>query len=261
VKRLRESLAIYLGVLLFVIVCLCWSLISLPAYYVLPRRIGAAFGRRGIMSGYRVFLWGIQALGVYRVDLRAISALRNEPALILAPNHPQIIDAILILSQHPNVICVMKAQLMGNILFGPGSRLARFISNDAPRRIILQAVESLREGGMLLLFPEGTRTVQNPVNPFQHTVGAVSKHAQVPVQTLLIETDSPYMSKGWSPLRWAPLPVTYRVRLGRRFEPPANVRVFTEELEQYFRTELQHSLQSGWLARRAAGVSELRADT
>jgi 1-acyl-sn-glycerol-3-phosphate acyltransferase len=251
VTRLRESLAIYLGVLLFVVTCLCWSVIALPAYYILPRRTGAAFGRRGIMSGYRVFAWGIQALGVYRLDLRAIRALRDEPALILAPNHPQIIDAILILSRHPNVICVMKAQLMHNILFGPGSKLARFIANDAPRRIILKAVESLREGGMLLLFPEGTRTVQNPVNPFQHTVGAVSKHAQVPVQTLLIEADSPYMSKGWSPLRWAPLPVTYRVRLGRRFEPPANVRAFTEELEQYFRTELQHSLQSGWLADRA----------
>jgi len=261
VKRLRESLAIYLGVLLFVAVCLCWSLIALPAYYVLPRRAGAAFGRRGITAGYRVFACGIQALGVYRHDLRAIHALRDEPALILAPNHPQIIDAILILSQHPNVICVMKAQLMSNILFGPGSRLARFIANDAPRRIILQAVESLREGGLLLLFPEGTRTVQNPVNPFQHTVGAVSKRSQVPVQTLLIETDSPYMSKGWSPLRWAPLPVTYRVRLGRRFEPPANVRAFTEELEQYFRTELQHSLQSGWLARRAAGAGKLQADT
>jgi 1-acyl-sn-glycerol-3-phosphate acyltransferase len=261
VRRLLEGLAIYLGVLLFVVTCLCWSVIALPAYYVLPRRSGAAFGRRGIMSGYRVFSWGVQALGVYRVDLRAIRELRHERALILAPNHPQIIDAIFILSEHPNVICVMKAQLMRNILFGPGSKLARFIANDAPRRIILQAVESLREGGLLLLFPEGTRTVQNPVNPFQHTVGAVSKHAQVPVQTLLIETDSPYMSKGWSPLKWAPLPVTYRVRLGRRFEPPTNVRAFTEELEQYFRGELRHSLQSGWLAHRAADAGKFQADT
>ena len=36
----------------------------------------------------------------------------------------------------------------------------------------------------------------------------------------------------------ARLPLTYRVRLGRRFEPPRDVRAFTAELERYFTREL-----------------------
>jgi 1-acyl-sn-glycerol-3-phosphate acyltransferase len=35
--------------------------------------------------------------------------LRGGPPLILAPNHPALIDALLILTRHPNLVCVMKS--------------------------------------------------------------------------------------------------------------------------------------------------------
>jgi hypothetical protein len=60
----------------------------------------------------------------------------------------------------------------------------------------------------------------------------------VPVQTILIETDSRYLSKGWSVFRVAPMPIHYRVRLGRRFDPPQNTHRFMAELEHYFAHEL-----------------------
>ena len=34
------------------------------------------------------------------------------------------------------------------------------------------------------------------------------------------------------------LPLSCRIRLGRRFEPPSNVQAFTAEIEAYFRAEL-----------------------
>ena len=69
------------------------------------------------------------------------------------------------------------------------------------------------------------------------------------MQTLIIDTDSPYLSKGWPLFRRPKLPITYRVRLGRRFEPPADVRAFTLELERYYTDELAGALQSTWLAK------------
>ena len=75
--------------------------------------------------------------------------------LILAPNHPSLIDAIVILSHHPNLSCVMKADLMGNILLGPGARLARFMHNGSPRQMVREAGADVRRGGLVLLFPEG----------------------------------------------------------------------------------------------------------
>jgi 1-acyl-sn-glycerol-3-phosphate acyltransferase len=215
----------------------------------LPARIGTAVGRRGIMGGFRLYSWSLSLTRTYRLDLRAIDTLKGGPPVILAPNHPSLIDALLILTRHPNLVCVMKSQLMKNVFLGSGSRLARFVRNDSPRQMVKESVAHLRAGGVLLLFPEGTRSTQWPINPLVASVGLIAKHAQVPVQTLVIETDSPFLSKGWPLFKRPELPITYRVRLGRRFDPPADVPAFTQQLEQYYRSSLEGALQSRWLKR------------
>lgn len=239
-----DYLKIYLGVPLLGLICLAWSLIALPAQFLLPPAWRAAFGRGGISGGFRGYVMVLRAFGLYRIDTTALDALRHERAVVLAPNHPSLIDAVVLLAYHPNMVCVMKASLGRNLFLGAGARLAQFVSNTPPRRMIGEAVAALRSGAVLLLFPEGTRTVRDPVNPFQLTVGAIAKHAQAAVVPVLIEADSAYLSKGWPLFRVPVLPVTYRVRLGRRFPPPSDVRRFTVELEEYFRRELTHSALS-----------------
>jgi hypothetical protein len=70
---------------------------------------------------------------------------------------------------------------------------------------------------------------------------ANASRAKVPIQTVFIETDSAYLSKGWPLLRRPTLPITYRIRLGRRFDPPDQARDLTEELECYFLDELRNA--------------------
>lgn len=242
-----EYVMLYSSLLVLALICLAWSLLTLPLYVLLPRRAAIVFGRWGIMAGFRLYAHWLTMAGVYRFDLSAIDALRGGPAVILAPNHPSLIDAPLILTRHPDLACVMKSNLMGNILFGPGARLARYIRNDSPRQMVREALADLQRGGVLLLFPEGTRSTRAPINPLHRSVGVIAKHANVAVQTLIIDTDSPFLGKGW-PLWTRPsFPVTYKVRLGRRFEPPQDVEVFMTELELHFRSELQGSMLSEWI--------------
>jgi 1-acyl-sn-glycerol-3-phosphate acyltransferase len=141
----------------------------------------------------------------------------------------------------------MKSQLMNNVFLGSGSRLARYVRNDSSRHMVKESVAHLRAGGVLLLFPEGTRTTRAPINPLVGSVGLIAKHANVPVQTLLIETDSPFLSKGWPLFKRPDLPIAYRVRLGQRFDPPPDVGAFTVQLDQYFRRSLKDALQARWL--------------
>jgi 1-acyl-sn-glycerol-3-phosphate acyltransferase len=246
-KIAYEYFALYSSLTLLGLICLTWSVFALPLYFVLPVRLGTAVGRRGIMLGFRLYAWSLSVTRAYRLDLRAIDALKSGPPLILAPNHPALIDALLILTRHPNLVCVMKSQLMKNVFLGSGSRLARYVRNDSSRQMVKESVAHLRAGGVLLLFPEGTRTIQAPINPLVGSVGLIAKHADVPVQTLLIETDSPFLSKGWPLFKRPSLPITYRVRLGKRFEPPADVPGFTAELDRYFRQALESALQNRWL--------------
>jgi 1-acyl-sn-glycerol-3-phosphate acyltransferase len=246
-RTLYEYFALYSSLTLLALICLTWSVFALPLYFVLPRRLGTAVGRRGIMTGFRLYARYLSATRSYRLDLSAIDTLRGGPPVILAPNHPCLIDALLILTRHPNIVCVMKADLMKNVFLGSGSRLARYVRNESSRQMVKESVAHLKEGGVLLLFPEGTRTTRAPVNPLVASPGLIAKHAGVPVQTLIIETDSPYLSKGWPLFRRPSLPITYRVRMGKRFPPPKDVSSFTAELDAYYRSELSVALQSRWL--------------
>src|ERR1700726_3972316 len=248
-RTVYDCAVFYSSLLVLGLICLSWTVIALALYVLLPRRLGTSAGRSGIMHGFRLYTGWLSLVRAYRLDLRAIDALRGGPALILAPNHPCMIDALLILTRHPNLVCVMKSDVLKNVFLGSGARLARYICNDAPLQMIREAVADLQRGGVLLLFPEGTRSIQAPRNRLKASVGVIAKQAAVPVQTLIIETDSPYLSKGWPLLRRAPLPITYRARLGRRFEPPEDVRMFVAELEAYYRDELAGSLQAKWLGR------------
>lgn len=248
-RTAHDCAVFYSSLLVLGLICLSWSVVALPLYLLLPRELGTAAGRFGIMAGFRVYTGWLSLAGAYRLDLRAIDALRDGPPLILAPNHPCMIDALLILTRHPNLACVMKREVLKNVFLGSGARLARYVCNEPPLHMIREAVADLRRGGVLLLFPEGTRSTQAPINSLKASIGVIAKAAAVPVQTLIIETDSPYLGKGWSLLRRPALPITYRARLGRRFEPPADVRAFMAELEDYFKDVLAGSLQAQWLGR------------
>jgi len=235
---LVEYLMLFIGLGFLALLCLAWSLFAVLLDRLLPQRWGRPLGRRVITAGFRLYLATLTLMGACRFDLSALDALRGEEALILAPNHPGLLDAVMILSRLPDVACILKSGLMDNILFGAGSRLACYIRNDSPRGMILQAVQDLRRGSHLLLFPEGTRTTRPPINPLKGSLGLISRRAGVPIQTVLIETESPFLGKTWPLFRRPSLPIHYRLRLGRRFAPPGDNRLFMVELERYFAEEL-----------------------
>jgi 1-acyl-sn-glycerol-3-phosphate acyltransferase len=227
-----------IGALFLALQCFAWSIVALILHPILPARVGRKIGRGGATWTFRIFLSTMQALGAWRLDLRELDALRDDGPLIVAPNHPCLLDAVLVVSRLPNALCVMKASLLDNFLLGPGARLARYLRNDSLLKLMRRAQEELRQGGHLLIFPEGTRTVGGPIGALTEAAGALSRRCGVPVQTVIIEADSRYLGKGTPLLARPRLPLSYRVRLGRRFEPPADVREFTLELERYFVREL-----------------------
>ena len=238
-RLLHEYAALYAGLGLLGISTLSWSLLSVPLYYLLPQPLGIRLGRRAINCIFRFYLGSLSRLRACHFDLSALDSLRDQGPLLIAPNHPCLLDAFFVLSRLDNVACIMKAEIVDNVFLGAGARLAGYLRNDSPLNMIQQAVDELGRGNPLLLFPEGTRTVTWPLNPFQKSVGRIAQRARVPVQTVFIETDSAYLSKGW-PLFKKPLalPIHYRVRLGKRFDPPDNAARFSKELYDYFSQEL-----------------------
>ncbi len=227
-------LALQAQLLLLGLISVAWNLAALLLYPLLPRATGRRVGRAMIAYGYRLF-WRIAAVsGMIRLEAEVLDLLRDEPGLIVVANHPSMLDALMLVARLPKSACIMKASLARNPLLGPGARLARYIRNDSAFGMIHCAVTDLRAGGQLVMFPEGTRTTRAPLNDFHASFTLIAKRARAPIQTVFIDTDSPYLGKGWPLWRLPPLPIRFTVRLGRRFAPPQSVEAARREIEAYF---------------------------
>jgi 1-acyl-sn-glycerol-3-phosphate acyltransferase len=224
--------------LLLAVGSLAGNAVAAVLYWVLPPAWARRFGRAFIALGYRLFFAISRGLRILYLDTQALDALAAQPGLVIVANHPCLLDAVVIVARLPRVACVMKASLLRNPLLGAGALLARYIPNDSAHHMVRGAVDDLRAGGQLLLFPEGTRTVHGVLNPFQPSFAVIAKHARVPIQTVFIETDTPYSRKGWPLWRLPPLPIVLQLRLGRRFEPQADHMALMQEMQAYYLAEL-----------------------
>jgi 1-acyl-sn-glycerol-3-phosphate acyltransferase len=240
--RLVQILFFYGHLLWLGTMLLTGSLLALPLIFT-PAFIRQPLVHHGASLILRIFLAGMAITRTGKFDLRALDALKHERRMLLVPNHPAMIDVFLILSRIPRAICLMKASISTNPFLGIGAYLGGYISNRQPEKMFRAAIESVRSGNLLLIFPEGTRTTQQPVNPLKNSAALIARQAQAPLQTLLITTNTPYLSKGWK--IWRPphlFPMCYRVVLGERIEPSASINATSAHLQHYFEHALVCSI-------------------
>ncbi|HET8711340.1 MAG TPA: lysophospholipid acyltransferase family protein [Spongiibacteraceae bacterium] len=239
--RLGQTVLFYILLTWLGAMLLAGNLAALPLI-VTPRRFRAPIVQWGASIICRIFLAGMAACGAAKIDLSALDALNGQTRMLLVPNHPSMIDVFLILSRVPRTICLMKASISSNLFLGIGAYLAGYISNRQPDKMFRAAIESVRAGSLLLIFPEGTRTTQQPVNPMQNSVALIAKRAEAPLQTILLTTNSAYLSKGWKIWRPAQFPLIYRAKLGPVITADQSIAETTAQLQQYFDTAQVRSI-------------------
>jgi 1-acyl-sn-glycerol-3-phosphate acyltransferase len=240
IRRGWQLACFYLLLLGLGLASLGWNLLAALMLPLVPRQRAQAIGRHVVASSYRVFWNFAAAFGLMEVDSQALDRLNDDATgMVVVANHPSMVDALLIVARLQRGVCIMKGDLMRSVFLGAGARLARYIPNDSPRTMLRHAIANLRDGSQLVMFPEGTRTAAGEtLNRFRPGVTAIAHKAGVPIQTVFIETESPYLRKGWPIWRVPPFPMAFRLRLGERFEPRESAALSLDELEAYFRKEL-----------------------
>jgi len=215
-----------------------WTPVAALLRLVLPRAVGHRVGRDVARRFFVFYLANLRATGYVRIELDALAAIRDQRGIIVAANHPCLLDALMLLSRLPDGVPLMKAELERSVFWGAPAHLAGYISNRNIMDAVRTARDRIAEGAQLLIFPEGTRTHPWPLGPLRGAIAIIAQRAQAPVQTVIIETNTLFLSKGWPLLRMPPLPLHFRVRLGRRFEPPPDASRFMVELREHFEQEL-----------------------
>ena len=241
-SRLARTVLMYLklcfGFAGLGVICLAWTPFALLFNVVLPPLPRRRLGRLAVVIGFHGYLRYLALIGVAHCDLSELDRLRDQGPLILAPNHPGLLDAVMVLSRLPSLTCIVKASLFDSIFFGAGARMAGYIRNDTLIGVVKNASVALKSGSQLLMFPEGTRTTEPPLNPLKGGLALTAARSGMPVQLLIIETDSNFLGKGWSFFGGTDFPVHYRIRLGRRFDPPREASSFLPRLEAEMRAGL-----------------------
>lgn len=210
-----------------------------------PRSLREPFLQGMISRTFRLFLAGCSAGGIMRLDLSALDKVNQQKGLVLVANHPSMIDVFLVISRVRHGVCLMKDSLTANVFLALGARLAGYISNKHTDQMIRRAASTVANGGVLLVFPESTRTEQQPVSTFQPGAALIAKRAKAPLQIIFIETNSHYLAKGWPIWRAPPFPMLFKARLGDCVMPESSVRETTHMLQQHFECALSQSINPG----------------
>ena len=224
------------GVFALIVIPICW-LVAIPLRGERRRRMCQSIVCRAMAVWERL----MEGIGVFTVDFPEIDALRGVRGMIIAPSpHPSLIDAPHFLARMPRLTCLMKKSVLKNPFMGSSAALAGYLPNDHGREFIRLGRDALRAGENLLIFPEGTRTVDGRLNPFKKGFALMATLAHAPVQTVFIDMPVPYLGKRWKPWRTPVFPVRITIRLGRKFrpEPGQSAQAFGEEIETYFRETL-----------------------
>ncbi len=231
-------LAFYALLLLFGLVSFLWSAIAAGLVHVLPRRFGEPLGLCVIRKGFRAFFAAAEAGGILRLQLAALDALPRGEPLVIVPNHPSLLDAAFVISRVPGVICAAKSSLWNNLLLGGAVRLAGFVRNDSPTRLVRDAIRQVRSGRHFLIFPEGTRSSAWPVGSVKGGFALIARRSGVSVQTVFIETSSCFLGKGWPLFKRPQLPLVYHIRLGPRIAAAGDIAELVDRVRCCYHQEL-----------------------
>lgn len=148
---------------LFALGALLLGVLLAPLIRFLPwsDRRRRQFARKSIQRWARFYVWCVSALGLLKVSFEGVESL-SQPGVLVVANHPTLLDAILLMAVMPNATFIVKAAMAHNPFTCWIVALAGYVPNDEVGvELVNKAANALRAGETLMIFPEGTRTVDD----------------------------------------------------------------------------------------------------
>jgi 1-acyl-sn-glycerol-3-phosphate acyltransferase len=151
--------------------------------------------QRGMQLTFRAYMEVMRVLGIltYRVD--GAEHLR-EPGRLVIANHPTLLDVVLLVSQMPEVDCIVKQGLWRNPFLRWPVLWAGYLPNSEGEQLIDACAATLKHGHSLLVFPEGTRSVPGKPLRMQRGAAHIALTADAEILPVTITCEPPTLFKG-----------------------------------------------------------------
>lgn len=180
------------------------------------------------LAWYAAFrLLRLVARVVYRLEVRGLERLPASGPFILCPNHQSFLDAPVLLAALPfsmfkRLFYVGTSDIFGEGIMRSVARSLRLIPID-PDVNLVRAMQAgaygLSNGRVLVLFPEGERSIDGTPKRFKKGAAILSAHLRVP----LCPAGLAGFSKAWPRGAGLRLRGRLRIELGEPLPPPSSV--------------------------------------
>lgn len=211
------------------------------------KRMRAA--RATIRLSFRAFVGIMRLLGVLRYEVQGLEKLGRGGQLILA-NHPTLIDTVFLIAFVRNADCIVKGGLWNNPFTRGPVRAAGYICNDRGPHLVDDCIASLRAGGNLIVFPEGTRTPRAGAMQLKRGAANIAVRGTRPMTPVLIRCRPATLGKGDKWWHVPPRQACFRIEvkddigiehfIGPGITDVMAARRLTQYLQRYFTEEGLH---------------------
>ncbi len=239
VKRMWRVAAAGLCYILFAIGASLPALVSL-VLFIVPclQQSRQRITRACIRYLCRFYVNLMQWLWLFRYRVRWHNKAAIKGHLVIA-NHPMLIDALFVMAYVPNVCCIVKPALAGNLFTRLTIKAAGFIA-ASDDDLLSQACAVLERGENLLIFPEGTRNDFDDQLAFKRGAANIAVMANCPILPVVFYCTPRMLQKGekWYQIPDDPAQITMLV------EPSISV---AESIDTSFSRTRQYRLLTDFL--------------
>lgn len=186
----------------------------------------------------------LRAFDVHFIDAAGL----REPGQMIIANHPSLLDVVILMSQLPDVDCVIKHRLSRNPFVSLQVWMADYVRNDSAEEVVRECARRLNAGRSLIVFPEGTRSRRGSPLKFQRGAARVILACGAPVRPVVVHCRPLALGKAEPWYRIPERRIQYRflvepcldVAAFRRSGQPESVRArrLIAYLEDWFRQRL-----------------------
>lgn len=209
--------------------------------------------QKSVQLCFYFFIGLMHRLGVMTYDIKGLEKI-NRPGQLIVANHPTLIDIVFLISRIPFANCIVKEKLWHNPFTKGPVINAGYISNGNSKEMISDCVACLNSGGVMIVFPEGTRTVEGVEYKFQRGAARIALQSNAIVTPVTLSCNPATLSKAE---KWYQIPER-RFHLVMKVEDDIvlddflaiesktiAVRRFNRYLQEYFTQQRESNEQYG----------------
>ncbi len=128
---------------------------------------------------------------VWRVSVEGREKIHPARAYVMVANHQSLLDILILFRLFTHFKWVSKIENFRVPLVGWNMSLNRYIKlrrgdKESIAAMMRACTDSIREGNSIMMFPEGTRSVDGKLREFKHGAFTLAKQTQTPLLPIVI---------------------------------------------------------------------------